>query len=256
MIPERAAAIIRLLETRDEHLPEPVRRTEASAGFVHRTKAAVTCQDCLANDRVMFNCETCHGSGRIEEWRERDPYAMEVVLPYGFDGSQHDVTRERDRQIDILDRQLAPPRSEAEMLDDANRHPYAWEIARRRMYRLFDYAPLDRALEQLRAADEVASRAIHAVYIYAWAPRTMAPAACARGLAFLDERLPDPLRAPTPERRPHFVGKVARGAGATARAIRDDRIRELAAEGKKPNEIAAECFVSIRTVYNVCRDAA
>lgn len=277
---EREAAIVELLRTRDDHLPEPVRRAEASAGFVHKPRSR-TCPDCLANGAVTFDCETCGGNGVVEGKRlanlalpdsladddsSRDPYAEHLIQPYGFDATRHDEARERDRQIDMLERQTAAPRSEADMLDEANRHPYAWEIARRRMYRRFDYEELDLALEQLRDVDHDAYRALHAVYVYAWAPANAAPSACARGLAFLDERLPRvdhpnawkrrPLRAPAPQPQRRLVGKVERSAGPVARSIRDDRIRELAAAGKKPNEIAVECFVSIRTVYNVCRQVA
>ncbi|MGH7326844.1 MAG: hypothetical protein ACREJX_00710 [Polyangiaceae bacterium] len=256
MTPERAEAIVRLLQTRDEHLPEPIRRSEASSGFVHRTKAAISCPDCLANGRVLKTCETCHGQGFTEEFRERDPYAIGLVLPFGFDVSRHDETHDRDRQIEMLERQTEPPKSEEDMLADANAHPYVWELARRRMYRLFDYPVLDRALELLRDVDHSAYRALHAVYVYGWAPPGVGVRECDRGLAFLDERLPDPLRAPAPERQRAIVGKLARAAGPSAHAIRDDRIRELAASNMKPAEIAAACFVSIRTVYNVVREAA
>jgi len=255
-VTERRAAIIRLLQTRDEHLPEPVRRTEAASGFVHRTKAAVTCPDCLANGKVTFGCETCGGQGFTEEYRERDPYAIGVVLPFGFDVSAHDAARERDRQIDALERQLNRPQSAADEIAEANAHPYVWEIARRRMYRLFDYAALDLALEGMRDRDHSAYRALHAVYVYAWAPPTVAVAECERGLVFLDERLPEELRAPAPARERTIVAKLERSAGPIARSIRDDRIRDLAAQGEKPAAIAASCFVSIRTVYNVVKEIA
>jgi hypothetical protein len=259
--PERHDAIVRLLQTRDEHLPEPVRRTEASAGFVHggldakgQHRRWLSCPDCLANDRVMFGCETCGGLGRIPD-EGRDPYAKNDVLPFGFDVSRHDETRDRDRQIAALEQQTRPA-SSIDELAEANAHPYVWELARKRMYRLFDYAALDHALEQLRNVDHTSYRALHAVYVYAWAPPTVAVVECERGIAFLDERLPEDLRAPAPERSRTIVAKLERSAGPTARAIRDDRIRELATQGEKPAAIAASCFVSIRTVYNVVREIA
>lgn len=256
MTDERREAIIRLLQTRDDHLPEPVRRTEASRGFVHSDPDNTeTCSDCLANDRVMFGCETCGGSGRVAAPRSRDPYAKDVVVAYGLDGSRHEATRARDRQIEILGQQLRPA-STVDEIADANAHPWPWEVTRQRKWNLFDYAALDRALEQLRNVDHTAYRALHAVHVYAWAPSTVATVECERGVAFLSDRLPDPLRAPAPERYQVIVAKLERSAGPTARAIRDDRIRLLAAQGGKPAEIAASCFVSIRTVYNVVREMA
>lgn len=268
---EREAAIVELLRTRDDHLPEPVRRSEASAGFVHRARSR-TCPDCLANGSVSIHCETCGGSGVVEGKRlqniaapdelpddgsRRDPYAESRIQPYGFDPTRHDEARERDRQIDMLERQTAPARSEADLLDDANRHPFAWEIARRRMYRRFDYAALDRALEWIREVDPVAHRALHAVYVYGWMGNVGSAARhCSDGLRLLDWALPARLRAPAPQPGRRIVARVERSAGPAVREIRDDRIRELAREGRKPAEIAAECFVSIRTVYNVCRERA
>lgn len=230
MTADRRDAIIRLLRGRDEHLPEPGhRRSEASAGFAHKEPALVSCPDCLANDRTMFGCETCGGRGYTEEKRDRDPYSLsDKVAPFGFDGSRHDASRARDRQIESLKQQLRPA-SKVDELADANENPYSWERARKRMYRSFDYAALDLALEQLRVADDGASRALHAVYIYAWRSEPAGPllAACERGLSFLDGRLPEKLRAPA-EPGP-LVNMAARGRHADkgAMAQRDAEIRRL-----------------------------
>lgn len=257
MTPDRRDAILNLLRTRDEHLPEPVRRTEASTGFVHRMPARVTCPDCLANDRTMFGCETCGGRGYTEKMRERDPYATDKVMPYGLDGTRHEAARERDRQLGMLDRQLARPKSAADELAEANANPYAWELARRRMWKLYDYSALDRALEQLRAVDEDASRALHAVYVYAWMPEGPAvEMACERGLVFLDERLPDPLRAPKGEQAARVRGPLRPEAGSAAKKTRDDEMRSRSADGMSAAELASEFGVSIRTVYNVVNQAA
>jgi hypothetical protein len=239
----RRQRIIRLLETRDEHLPEPTRRVDGVAGFVHRTKAPESCPDCLANGRISIACETCHGRGEILVWRERDPYS-ETKTParYGLDGSRHDAAHERDRQIDALDRQLRPARPEAELLAEANETPYPWERARDRMHRQFDHRILDRMLDALRAHDDGAYRALHAVYVYKWLrgkdangdlldPVGEARAACERGLAFLSPRLAAfelargrRLRAPGIDSPP--LNLAARGRGADRRSL-DQRDAEI-----------------------------
>ncbi len=258
MTPERREAIVRLLVTRNEHLPEPVHRTEASAGFVHHAPARVACEDCLANGKAMFGCETCGGRGYTEVMRERDPYATEVVMPFGFDGSRHDASHARDREIEVLGQQLRPA-SKVDELADANAHPYGWERARRRMLQLYDYPALDLALERLRIRDDGASRALHAVYVYAWQPEPLAgplQRACERGLKFLDARLPDPLRAPDQAKTVGVRGPLRAEAGPAAKAMRDAELRRLASAGASPAELAAEFRVSIRTVYRVVNDLA
>jgi hypothetical protein len=253
--PERRDAIVRLLRTRDEHLPEPVHRTEASAGFVHQDPDhRETCPDCLANDRPMFGCETCGGSGWVSAPRVRDPYATEAVVPFGFDGSKHDASHARDREIEVLGQQLRPA-SAVDELADANAHPYGWERARRQMLRLYDYPALDLALERLRLSDDGASRALHAVYVYAWQVEPLLGPlhrALERGLAFLDEHLPDRLRVPNDEKRSETVrGPLRPEAGIAAKTLRDTEMRRGAAAGATVMELCERFGVSKSTVYAV-----
>lgn len=250
---ERRVAIGRLLATRNDHLPEPLRRTEASSGFVHGAPTRVTCEDCLANDAVMFGCETCGGRGYTEVKQARDPYATDKVVPYGFDGSRHEAVRARDRQIEILGNQLRPAPSEAELLEEANHHPYAWERARKRMYRLFDYGRLDRALDALRQADAEAHGAL------------LAAGACSiddglRGLAFLSDHLPVELRVPefsTAQSEVRVVGKVERAAGRRVRSLRDAEIRRAVLEAGIPtSNVASQWGISVSQVNRIVADAA
>lgn len=121
--PDRRAAIVRLLETRDEHLPSLRAGAAAPAGFVSGVRVR-SCPDCLANGRVMFGCETCSGRGVVEasrlvrialtdEWEGQssklDPYAVRGVSPFGFDPTRHEQVRERERQIAALGAQTRPP---------------------------------------------------------------------------------------------------------------------------------------------------
>lgn len=250
---DRHAAIRRLIETREENLPEPVRRSEAASGFVNM-KRPRTCPDCLANGRTLKGCETCGGSGVVSIGRleriaavdalpddesDRDPYAKSTITPFGFDLTHHDTIRDRDRQIDALEQQLSPPRSEADLIEEANRHPYGWELARRRMYRDFDYAALDRAVEWLRG---------------------LFPGAKLRSrfmLGYLDVVLPDPLRAPGVEQPKRVVAPVERSAGDHARELRDEEIRRAVLEEAIPTvEVARTWGISISQVNKIVARAA
>jgi len=270
--PVRRAAIIRLLETSDDNLPQQTVRIDAAPGFVHDDRDhRETCPDCLANDKVMFGCETCRGAGTIRTPRSRDPYAVSTVV--GVDINRHEAARERDRQIAILELQTKPPRSESDLLEEANQHGYAWESARERMYERFDYGPLNRALEQLREADDRAYRIIHAVHIYGWLTKLSAVVEAERdaALAFLSDRLPGgdvwheragdvdrnrQLRAPAAPPEKRVLGPMRAEAGTAAKDLRDNRMRERADTGATPAEIAVEFRVSLRTVYRVVNGEA
>lgn len=209
--PERRAQIIALLDSRDDGLPVRSPSALAASGFVHGVWAAVSCPDCLANGRVIPGCESCGGRGTVEEFRRRDPYANEVVMPFGWEADGREAERARDRAIEVLGEQVRPPRSEADLLAEANARPYGWERERARMYREFDYAALDRALERLRGR-------LPGVSPYS-----------ERGLELLDGWLPDPLRAPSP------------AAGAGALVGRDVAIRR-AILARRPTRVVAEEF--------------
>jgi hypothetical protein len=79
-----------------------------------------------------------------------------------------------------------------------------------------------------------------------------------RGLAFLDEHLPNPLLAPPPEKKPDLTvtGPMRPEAGKSAKEIRDAEMRARADEGATVVELATEFRVSIRTVYNVVNSEA
>jgi hypothetical protein len=235
-VADRDAQILRLLDTRFDNLPEPTRRTNATAGFVHNDLGRVTCPDCLANDRVMYGCETCGGRGYTEELRERDPYAVNATRVYGLTGAQHDARVARDAQIARAGKLAQEMLSSlTDELEAANANPYGWEEARRRMYEQFDYAALDRALDALHEVQPGLS------------PRSI-PA-----LAFLSQRLPNPLRAPATEKEVvrQVSGPLRPEAGKATKEIRDAAMRARAGEGATVVELATEFRVSIRTVYNV-----
>lgn len=219
---ERRSEIVWLLTHRNDHLPLPVRHVAETSGFVNERRPR-SCPDCLANGRTMFGCETCGGSGIVEPSRlglvsapdelpddgtARDPYANNESV--GYDRTRHDSIVSRDRQIEVLKRQTRPPRSELELLEEANRRGYAWEEERRTMYRRYDFAILDRALDALRAGDTDAAHALNAVYVDGWMAEVgritvTAEALCERGLRFLDAILPAELRTPLAPKHPALV---------------------------------------------------
>lgn len=196
---ERLDQIRRLLQARDQHLPEPpLRSVEArqrKPGFAHRVKVRVSCEDCLANGRAVPGCETCGGRGYLDVSRRADPYDTGVsTAAFGHSGATaHEAREERDRQLDRLEAQLAPaPVSEADVL--AELRPERWEIDRARSWASFDFAALDIALDRLRVADYPAYHAVHVALVYGWgdAPTELVE----RGLERLSGWLPEELRAP------------------------------------------------------------
>lgn len=166
-----------------------------------------------------------------------DPYAVKHVHRYGLDGSERDRARAIEAAIAVAERELRRfagfrPESTQDELADANEHPEAWERARRRMYARYDYRALDIAVELLHQAFP------------------NCPARSDRGLAFIDARMPDPIRAPAVVA---VVNTLAHGrwADPRARQQRDRRIRQWAAAGRPYGEIAAELALSYRQVRRI-----
>lgn len=225
MIVSRRAAIIRLLQARHAFL-EPARRVEyATRGFVHDTLAPQVCPTC---EGVDDRCADCHGRGSVEVRRRRDPYAIDKVQPYGLDPTRHEHARDRDAEIQRLAQQTAPPKSEADLLAEANQRDYTWLDARRRWH----LAELERALDGIRHTSEPVWHALHAL-------RVGAPLFEA-GIVALDLLLPDPLKAPTPQQAP------ARDE------TRDERIARLVLrEGVPTADVAASEHLSVRQVQRI-----
>lgn len=208
---ERRNEIVWLLTHRNDHLPLPVRHVAEASGFVNEPRDR-SCPDCLANGRTMPGCETCGGGGVVQRGRlghvatvdalpddgsTRDPYAKNDVV--GVDVTRHEKTRERDATIARLQAQTRPPRSEEQLLEEANRRGYAWEEARRAMYRTHDFGLIDQALDMLRAHDIDAAHALSAVYVDGWLAEVglitpLAEQLCERGLTYLSALVPDELR--------------------------------------------------------------
>jgi hypothetical protein len=281
----REQAIVRLLETQNDGLPEPVRASTVAPGFVHTARSR-TCPDCLANGEVSIHCETCHGSGVVEGKRfaniaapdalpddgvKRDPYARNDVKAYGLDGARHDDAHARDRMIEIMQRQTRPARSEAELLEEANRHPYGWERERAAMRKRFDYDALDKAMAELRVFDEQAYGALYRVFVYRWLPfEGAAAAACRRGLRFLSPRLAvfelavgyfsrdgiRPLRAPDVPPPPVNFAARGRGADPLALAQRDAGILAAIDAGETKDDVARRFGLSISQLNRILAKAA
>lgn len=226
---DRRAAIIRLLEHRHDHLPEPRRRDERRAGFVHDTLAPQVCPTC---DGVDDRCADCHGRGWVEVRRHRDPYEQP-----GRGGRDHDRGYALDRAIAAADRELRRfpgfrPLSEADVLAEAGERDYGWLEARRRWH----LAELERALDRIRLADELVWRATRGL----WHGSPLLEL----GLRALDRLLPDPLRAP------------AAAGGRQVGETRDQRIARLVLEeGVVAAQVAAVEGLSVSQVNRIVRRA-
>lgn len=242
MTARRRAQIVRLLETRDDHLPQPAARPLSTAGFVHRSPVRESCPDCLCNGFVSAGCETCHGRGYVEGRRQRDPYDTGQQLGVFAEGRRHEAAHERDRQLARLEEQVRPPRTEADIAATVRAEP--WEVDREQRWAEFDYAALDVALDELRLFDGSAYRELHVEFVYA--VRRGASGAIERGLAFLSGRLPDPLRAPKPE--PEAQAAVA---PLLAGKQRDREIRRLVRDGNASQWVAGRFGLSVSQVYRV-----
>lgn len=193
----RRSQIVWLLEHRNDHLPVESRSASpvASAGFAHGTLAPAVCPMCEGVDSL--GCPECGGRGEVELWRERDPYAKNETV--GYDRTRHDATVARDRQIEIMGQQTRPPRKEAELLKEANDRGYGWEEERAAMYRRYDFAHIDRALDTLRQWDVDAAHALNAVYVDGWLAEVgeitpIVEKHCRRGIARIGVLLPPQLR--------------------------------------------------------------
>lgn len=230
---ERRTRILRLLETRFDGLPVPRRREQAAPGFVHRTVARESCPDCFGETPGVFGCEGCHGRGWVEHRRQRDPYEVAKTQRYGLTGHAGDRARALDAEIARLEAQTRPPYATPEdELADANQHPPAWWRERERMYRRFDYRPLDVALEQLRHAHP-----------------DVAPGS-ERGLRLLEPLMPEPIRAPEPERMPPTP--KGRALSDVSRKQRDEHVRRLLRD-TAPAIVAQQTGLSLATVYAIRR---
>lgn len=240
MTAERRAQIVRLLATRDDHLPVPAARPLSTAGFVHRSVARESCPDCFGESPGRIGCETCRGRGYLEARRGRDPYDTGQSLGvFGESSRRHEATAERDREIARLAAQVAPPRSEADLT--AEIRPEPWEAARSNAWAQFDYALLDLALEELRAVWEHAYHAIMAVHVYRWRDAgQVEQVVIDRGLDFLGWFLPDALRAPKAEPDP-----------PTPEPPRDSEIRRLIRDGAAAQWVARRFGLSVSQVNRI-----
>lgn len=240
---ERRAAIVRLLEGLTDGLPLPARAPMSTLGFVHRTSSRESCPDCLANGFVSRDCESCSGRGYVEVRRARDPYDTGMSPGwFGSSAARHERDHERDRELGRLEVQLAAPRPEAEHIKTAR--PERWEAERARLREKFDFAPLERALEELALVDVDAYRAVHAVHVYGWMPAAGEAAVCVeRALRFVDPWLPDPFNAPP--------ARAERAPPPLTRSARNREIRRLEKDGAATQWIAARFGLSVAQVNRV-----
>jgi hypothetical protein len=218
---ERRSAIIALLSTMNDGLPEPPSlRTHSTAGFVNEPRAR-TCPDCMAHPKwpsraASFGCETCKGSGEVPATRlddialpdglpgdgdSRDPYEVNNTTTAFKETTKLGHVPGRDAEID---RALAlakdRPVSEVEAAGEAT--PYVWERERATMFRRYDYAALQRALELLRDRSPQLAAAVVSVHTHRLVePSATLEAAVEHGLRFISLLMPATIRAPGMENK-------------------------------------------------------
>jgi hypothetical protein len=274
--PSRRSQLVRLLETSDRELPVfGGQRWDRAHGFMHDVLAPAVCPTCDGCDE---HCADCGGRGEIEVRRDRDPYAENKMVKYGANGTQHDASHAQQREIERLRVETSKHYvSAADEIADANEHPYAWQLARRRMYDRYDYGPLDIALEGLLLADDEAYEVVNALYVEQrlWVepateeerkrvrrepwqidPSPLMQAVAERGLTFLDQLMPGYpnglLRAPEPDRPPAVTAPVVRGAGKRLFSERDERIRRrVLTDGEATVAVAVSEGISVSQVNRV-----
>jgi hypothetical protein len=168
-----------------------------------------------------------------------DPYAVNQVQPYGIgETSKLGHAPARDAEIDRVTEQLREPwKTPEDEIEDANRNPYPWERERASMRRRYDIGALLVALDELRASSEPGLAAL-VVSVYGRRPEcrhaipagdlcricglveaagliefsTTLEAGVDRALRFLNDRMPDPIRAPGNHKHPALSRRDRRAA--------------------------------------------
>lgn len=209
-IEARRAATIILLETRTAWHPTLTSQF-ARFGAVPGEKATERrkCLSCSGTGELNGRqgkepCSKCAGQGSFLV----DAYTGFRSSDEGAGGKTVLTKLERDRQavaeIDRMRRQAAPPRTEADLLAEANKQGEPWERNRDRHYAEGSYAELERALDWLGGQSPTARQLLEWTYsnhiITEHAP-TVTQAALA-ALDALNERMPTPIRVPA-WLRPH-----------------------------------------------------
>lgn len=204
---ERRAASIALLETRTAWHPT---LTSQWAKFGARQGELATerreCKSCGASGQVRTRkgdeqCVNCGGRGffMVDAYTgAREPEQRQAGA---LSGPERAVWRANiNTQIASLGRQLSVPKTEADLLAEANQPGGGepWERDRARHYEHGSYAELERALEWLGGQSATARQLLEWVYGYQIITQ-LAPTVTRAATAALDtlnERMPEPIRVP------------------------------------------------------------
>lgn len=201
----RRTATITLLRSRTDWHPS-IRSQFQGFGATPGEKATVwrLCGSCDGTGTLKTRkgdeaCPKCQGKGRflVDAYTGRRDGEQETRL-----FSAGDIRRRAeltDAAIARLKEQTAPPRSEADLIADAQ--PFPWERERDRYYRAGDYRALDLALEWLDTHNPDARDLVCWVY-----ETGIDELGCLdesillsaeRAADLLAERMPDPIRVPS-----------------------------------------------------------
>lgn len=257
---ERRELVTALLRTLLAWTPAPRGAPELAAverGFAHANRV-VSCPDCLANDRVMFGCETCGGRGYLDD-PGPDPYEQPSKL---FGGIGADRGREAQRRLEGALRRLE---QDARIRAGVEAQPDALTLAIQRrdhQYRHGSYAELERALARLRNVSETGYRLVWQFVVYGGVVHLRVSAGVERTIQLAIDLLalwmPEVIRVPD-EHLPEVVARARRDSLAFGRSRghgeqreeRDARIRHQAALGWSVGKIAHRNALSKRRVYEI-----
>lgn len=143
-------------------------------------------------------CERCEGKGsylvdRYTGYRSREegPWRTGGLSPV-------EKGRLADAEIQRMSSQTAPPKSERDLIEEANASPEPWERAREAHHRHGSYRELTLALEWLAGSAPNAWQLVTWVYELGMAKVTPAPLIerALYGVDLTAARLPDPIRVP------------------------------------------------------------
>lgn len=202
----RRARTILLLESRTDWMPQP--RSQFAAFGAIPGEAATrreTCSRCRGECEIPTRlgpepCDRCDGEGSYLV----DAYTGERSSSEGpfRIGALSAVEKDRKAVATIarMGSQIAPPKSERDLIEDANKNPEPWERQREAHYKHGSYRELDLALEWLGGGWPEARQLVewayefHVIAIGKCSPDIVRAAeACVDRLC---ERMPDPVRVP------------------------------------------------------------
>lgn len=201
----RREQTILLLQSRNDWHPQ-VRSQFATFGALPGEKATVreTCSACAGEGTTPTRtgpepCKRCDAKGSYlvdayTGFRSRDEGPWKGMAKM----TEVEKRRQSDATIARMVAQTAPPKSERDLIEEANLSPEPWERSREAHHRHGSYRELTLALEWLGDTAPAAWNLVRWVYELGMVRVTSEPllARALFGVDLVAVRLPDPIRVP------------------------------------------------------------